>query len=137
MPRVLILNGQRFYFLPSGDGVQIYRIDGNQFRLAASSAGIAPPPTAQREAKQLGQWTWHDSSGTGEPRPDEINWFKKPGEGHYGCFGMDVDDQGNIVFADTPRTAFARSPWARSMPAATRPTTGKRQRTLSQGTNRR
>jgi hypothetical protein len=29
VPRVLTLAGQHFYFLPSGDGVQIYRVGAN------------------------------------------------------------------------------------------------------------
>ncbi|HWE96909.1 MAG TPA: FlgD immunoglobulin-like domain containing protein [Tepidisphaeraceae bacterium] len=108
VPRVLKFGDHTFYFLPSGDGVQIYRVDsgkdpgaGKAFHLAALVGGRSPMPDGQREGKQLGQWTWHDADGQGEPKPDQINWFKKPGEGHYSCFGMDADAAGNIVFANT------------------------------------
>ena len=101
VPRVLKYHDHPFYFLPSGDGVQVYRIEEEQMHLAALLGGRGPAPDGRREAKQLGQWTWHDADGTGEPKPEEINWFKKPGEGKYSCFGMDVDAGGNVVFADT------------------------------------
>jgi hypothetical protein len=104
VPRVLTLGDHSFYFLPSGDGVQIYRLDGiigKVFHLAALVGGRSPAPDGSKESKDLGQWTWHDADGSGEPKPEQINWFKQPGQGHYSCFGMDVDAAGNIIFANT------------------------------------
>ena len=103
MPRVLKIGDHQFYFLPSGDGVQVYRFrdTGKASQLAALIGGRSPAPDGSKESKELGQWTWHDIDGHGKPALDEINWFKKPGEGHYSCFGMDVDAAGNIIFANT------------------------------------
>jgi hypothetical protein len=100
VPRVLSLNGHKFYFLPSGDGVQVYRIEEKQLKLASLLGGRSPAPDGQSESKLLGQWSWHDASGAGEPKPNEIDWFKNAGEGQYSCLGMDVDSRGNIIFAD-------------------------------------
>lgn len=99
VPRVLRLGKGEFYFHPSGDGVQVYRIAGGVLRLAALVGGQWPSPDGTR-AKDLGQWTWHDARGDGRPAPEEILWYKQPGQGAYACFGMDVDQQGNIWFAN-------------------------------------
>ena len=100
VPRVLHQGNADFYYLPSGDGVQIYRIDGRTLRLCSMLGGRSPMPDGAHEGKQLGMWTWHDAAGHGEPKPDEIQWFKQPGEAHYDTFGMDVDADGNIFFAN-------------------------------------
>lgn len=108
VPRVLKLGAHDFCFLPTGDGVQVYRIDkskaagrGPAFHLAAMLGGRSPTPDGQKEGKELGQWSWHDLAGEGLPRPGSFDWFKKPGQGRYSCFGMDVDPAGNIIFANT------------------------------------
>ena len=102
--RVLHLGDHDFVFLPMGDGVQCYRVDGNVMRLAALLGGRDPgpggkPPRGSKE--KLGQWTWADTKGTYAPADNEIRWFKQPGLAKYTCFGMDVDAAGNIVFANS------------------------------------
>ena len=101
VPRVLRLGGHDFYFVPTGDGVQVYRIDGKVLRLVALVGGRDPAPDGTAHGHDLGQWTWHDSAGTGQPKPADIQWFKQPGQGHYSVFGTDVDAAGNIWFANT------------------------------------
>jgi len=117
VPRILKLGANHFYFHPSGDGVQVYRVrdtcrpkfgsdgivyqeDYKLLRLAALVGGKDPAPDGTIRTAALGQWTWHDAEATGEVEPEDVLWFKKPGEGKYGCFGMDVDQEGNIWFAD-------------------------------------
>ncbi|MGD0092911.1 MAG: FlgD immunoglobulin-like domain containing protein [Planctomycetota bacterium] len=100
VPRILKLGQKRFYFHPSGDGVQVYRVDGKVLHLAAMLGGKDPAPDGTVRTATLGQWTWHDAGGTREVKPEDVLWFKKPGEGKYGCFGMDVDQEGNLWFSD-------------------------------------
>jgi sugar lactone lactonase YvrE len=99
VPRVLRLGKNDFYFYPSGDGVQIFRIEGKVLRLAALVGGRDPGPEGAKSDRQ-GEWSWHDASGSGIPKPDEIRWFKKPGEANYAVFGMDSDDDGDLWFAN-------------------------------------
>ncbi|MCY3024670.1 MAG: hypothetical protein NTW87_37335 [Planctomycetota bacterium] len=100
VPRVLKLGQNRFYFQPSGDGVQVYRIDGKVLRLAAAIGGSDPAPDGTIRTAKLGQWSWHDANGAGELKAEDVQWFKKQGEGKYACFGMDVDQEGNIWFGE-------------------------------------
>jgi len=99
VPRVLRLGKSDFCFFPTGDGVQVYRVDRNVLRLAALVGGRSPSSDGS-QAKELGQWTWHDANGAGEPAPSEIVWFKQPGQASYNVFGMDVDQQGSIWFGN-------------------------------------
>lgn len=101
VPRLLKFGENHFYFIPSGDGVQVYRLERKVFHLAALVGGRSPSPDGQKEDGKLGQWTWHDEIGDGVPQPQQINWFKKPGEGHYSVFGTDVDAHGSIWFANS------------------------------------
>ncbi len=110
VPRLLKLGDNHFYFIPSGDGVQIYRMEGKVFHLSALIGGRSPSPDGRKEAEKLGQWTWRDEIGDGVPQPQQINWFKKPGEGHYSVFGIDVDSQGNIWFANAETQSIVMIP---------------------------
>ncbi|CEK13812.1 flagellar hook capping protein [Chthonomonas calidirosea] len=106
VPRILTFQGRRFLFLPTGDGVQVYRLEGHVLHLAALVGGRDPDATGKSHYWQQPhpsppqQWTWHDQHGTGHPQMNEILWFKPPGKGTVNVFGMDVDDQGNIWFAN-------------------------------------
>lgn len=62
--------------------------------------GSDPAPDGTMRTAKLGQWSWHDTNGTGAVKPEDIAWFKKQGEGKYACFGMDVDQEGNIWFGE-------------------------------------
>ncbi len=101
VPRAIRFGNNTFFFMCTGDGVQVYRVDKGAFRLAALVGGRSPSPDGEKEGKQLGQWTWHDAVGDSDPKADQINWFKKPGEGRYSVFGVDVDAHGDIWFANT------------------------------------
>jgi hypothetical protein len=105
VPRILTFQGHHFLFLPTGDGVQVYRLEGHTLHLAALVGGRDPDATGQSHWQQLApslpqQWTWHDQHGTGYPQANEILWFAPPGKGNVIVFGMDVDDEGNIWFAN-------------------------------------
>ena len=104
-PRVLRLNGADFFFSPSGDGVQVYRIGPKGFQLAALVGGKDPTydGKTKRDAPpgDAPMWTWSDTNGNGVVDEAEIRWFVKPGEKgthRYATFGMDVDAQGNLWF---------------------------------------
>ena len=100
VPRVLRLGTNDFFFAPTGDGVQVYRVDGSVLRLAAMVGGSDPRPNGVT-TNGTSEWSWHDAKGTATPTNDEIQVFKEPGKwGAYSCFGMDVDAHGNIWFAD-------------------------------------
>jgi hypothetical protein len=100
VPRVLTIGGVEFFFDPTGDGMQVYRIDGATFHLVTLVGGQDPAPDGSLRSLPTGQWTWSDINGTGQPTADEIRWFRPPGLASYRTLGMDVDRQGNIWFAD-------------------------------------
>ncbi|WP_422926645.1 FlgD immunoglobulin-like domain containing protein [Singulisphaera sp. PoT] len=99
VPRVLSFGGHDFYFMPTGDGVEIYRIDGDAFHLASIVGGRDPAPDASIRNLPQQQWTWSDADGTGVPKTSEINWSTSSA-GTYSTLGMNVDGQGNIWYAD-------------------------------------
>gem|GEM_PF-1674169 len=107
VPRVLSIGGNEYFFDPTGDGMQIYRIDGPAFHLVGLVGGNDPAPNAGLKGLPAGQWTWSDVSGTGLPSPGEINWFQSTEQARYATFGMDVDRQGNIWFVEL----YSRSVW--------------------------
>lgn len=100
VPRVLSIGGTDFFFNPTGDGMQVYRIDGPAFHLAALVGGNDPAPDGTLRTEPTGEWTWSDLHGTGQPATSELRWFAQPGQGTYRTLGMDVDRQGNLWFAD-------------------------------------
>ncbi len=104
--RVLKLGEGAFVFMPMGDGVQVYRAEGRVHRLAAMVGGRDPMPDgADPDGKPrnapLRKWAWSDEDGDGIVDEREVRYLNKPAEERYGCFGMDVDEDGNVVFADT------------------------------------
>jgi len=113
-PRLLKLGEAEFYFKPTGDGVQVFRIVGKTLRPAAMLGGKDPSPEGERHGQKLGQWSWHDADGDGQIEAEEFAWFKQPGEGKYGTFGMKVDERGDLWFCNQqgggiwriPRSAF-------------------------------
>jgi hypothetical protein len=99
IPRLLRRDGHDLFFTARGDGMQVYRRQDNALVPAALIGGREPDPFGNRD-KQGGQreWTWHDANGDGKVGKDEINWFKRPGESDYFHFGMNVDQQGNLLY---------------------------------------
>ena len=106
VPRVLRLGTNDFFFAPTGDGVQVYRVDGPVLRLASMVGGADPRPPGVT-TNGTSEWSWHDAKGTATPTNDEIQVFKEPGKwGAYNCFGMDIDAHGNIWFAQPSRSIW-------------------------------
>lgn len=99
-PKWVVLGGNKFFFFGIGDGMQAYRLQGNALRFVAAIGGRSPDPTGESDKQALGQWTWTDANGDGKVDETEITWFKKPGEGRYGAFGMNVDPHGNVLFCE-------------------------------------
>ena len=111
VPRLLKFGGNEFWFMPTGDGVQVYRIESKE--LAASGAD-AQPSGGMRLVSILGggspgpdgkngptvQWTWTDPGQSGKVDPKDIVIFKKGSEAKHAVFGVDVDKQGNIWFGE-------------------------------------
>ena len=99
------LGKNEFFLQCYGDGLQAYRRSGDLFKLVAMVGGVNPRPDGlyndrvpNEQKQQLGQWTWTDQNGNNKPDDNEVAWFKKPGEGRYAVFGMNTDDQGNILY---------------------------------------
>lgn len=97
VPRVLRIGARDFVFMPTGDGVQVYRVDGGVLRLASLVGGRDPDPTGDKGKGKVSQWTWSDVLGTGRPDPAAI----RPVDDHYTCFGMDVGPDASVWFANT------------------------------------
>jgi sugar lactone lactonase YvrE len=110
VPRLLRLEGREFWFMPTGDGLQVYRLDGQALRLACLVGGGWPDAEGKRG--QVGQWTWSDTRGDGRVQPQDIRWFKQPGQARYAVFGLDVDSQGNIWFGELHTHAIWTVPLA-------------------------
>lgn len=97
--------GAEHVYTPTGDGVSVWRVTPRGLRLAALLGGRDPDPAGVRESdgKKLGRWAWTspDREG-GLPKPEEVRWFRKPGEkdAPYAVFGMDVDREGNVWFGE-------------------------------------
>src|SRR5439155_2173507 len=85
-----------FVFLPTGDGIQVYRADGAILKLASLVGGHDPAPTGDK-SDRITKWTWSDEKGTAKPDPAQI----KTTDDRYTCFGMDVDAHANVWFANT------------------------------------
>jgi hypothetical protein len=100
VPRILSIAGSQFYFMPNGDGVQIYQIEDGIYHLASIIGGDSPAPDGSSGTEAAGQWTWDDATGTGIPTAAEMHWFTSPGQVQYPAETMNVDDAGNIWFAN-------------------------------------
>jgi len=103
VPRWVTLGGQRFFYFANGDGIQAYRLvregDSPALHFAMALGGREPDPDG-KSSKTLGQWTWTDANANRTVDPSEVKWFKKPGEGRFAVFGMNVDVQGNVLYCD-------------------------------------
>lgn len=122
-PRVLGFDDREFVYMPTGDGVQVWRVGRDGFRLAALVGGKDPTHDGKNRHHpdwpkgEAGMWTWSDADGNGAVDEPEVRWLKKHGEKSphvYATHGMDVDQQGNIWFPNhhprsiwkIPRTGF-------------------------------
>jgi hypothetical protein len=96
VPRVLRIGQADFLFLPTGDGVQVYRADHGVLKLASLVGGHDPGPTGDK-SDHITKWSWSDEKGTAKPDPAQIKTL----DDRYTCFGMDVDAHANVWFANT------------------------------------
>jgi len=71
-PRALTLNGHDFYILPSGDGVQVYRMGERTWQLAAMIGGRRPASDGSRDKQRPEFWSWSDPGTTGQPAPQDF-----------------------------------------------------------------
>ncbi|MDP6380006.1 MAG: FlgD immunoglobulin-like domain containing protein [Phycisphaerae bacterium] len=110
VPRIIELGGTTFVFFATGDGVQVYRMGKQAFELAAMLGGSHPSPDGGGSKGGRGQWTWNNAKGTPLPRPEDVNWFRKPGKGKYQCMGMDIDKDGNIWFGNLSTSSIWQIP---------------------------
>ena len=133
VPRLLRLGGKDFWFMPTGDGLQVYRVDGEVLRLA-SILGAGWPDPRGKQGKP-GQWSWSDAAGDGKVDAGEVKWFKKPGKANYAVFGVDVDARGDVWLGEHHTRAIWTVPragldqrgnptydWARARQAVTKDT---------------
>jgi hypothetical protein len=129
VPRLLELGGHEFWFMPTGDGVQVYRVEGSTsepqevsknaskqpaaasgMRLVSILGGGSPGPDGKNGPAS--QWTWTDASDEGRVAAIDIKIFKKAGEAHHAVFGVDVDLQGNVWFGEQNTQAIWTVPMA-------------------------
>ncbi len=116
----LTLGGHSFFFQCYGDGVQVYRREGDTVKLAAMVGGHNPLPDGtyddlqpQDKRKPLGQWTWSDPGTDGVVHEGDVVWFAQPGKGRYAVFGMNIDTHGNLIYCDHYTRAIWELPMAR------------------------
>ncbi|OGV52791.1 MAG: hypothetical protein A2X45_00040 [Lentisphaerae bacterium GWF2_50_93] len=111
--RIQKLGGKEFLFQSYGDGLQVFRREGEFYRPAAMFGYRNPMPDGRywdtlpgehnEKLKKYptGFWSWHDANCNGKVEDEEVNWFKKPGEKfdllH---FGVNVDKDGNGLLCD-------------------------------------
>ncbi|HEX3998059.1 MAG TPA: FlgD immunoglobulin-like domain containing protein [Pirellulales bacterium] len=101
VPRLLKFGEHKFWFMPTGDGVQVYRIDETGgMRLAAILGSSSPDVEGNPRGSGGGQWSWSDTKGDGKLLPAEVQWFKKPGQQRHAVFGVDVDSHGDAWFGE-------------------------------------
>ena len=79
VPRLLKLSGHEFWFMPTGDGVQVYRISNSGMRLVSILGGGSPDAEGNRQGKPA-QWTWAATTDDAKPTPADIHWFAEPGK---------------------------------------------------------
>jgi sugar lactone lactonase YvrE len=121
--RLQRLGKNEFLFQSYGDGLQVYRREGEVYRLAAMFGSRNPMPDGvywdtlpgehsdKLRQHPFGLWSWHDENGNGKVDDAEISWFKKPGESfdllH---FGVNVDKDGNGLLCDHVTNAVFEMP---------------------------
>jgi hypothetical protein len=119
VPRILKMDGADFAFMPTGDGVQVYRIGKKACPPAAMVGGTDPTWDGRRKVKgEVAVWTWSDADGNGAVDPAEVRWLVKPEDVtpgakpafRYSTFGMEVDREGHIWFANNNGKGIWRLP---------------------------
>jgi sugar lactone lactonase YvrE len=113
-PRVCRIGKNDFFYMPSGDGVQVYRIDksnGNPIFKLVSILGRAQPLPDGKNSEFVWKpenfylWSWHDEQGDNTPQPEEIIYWSKPEDKkplwQYGPMTVDADK--NIWIASYDR----------------------------------
>ncbi|HUS92888.1 MAG TPA: FlgD immunoglobulin-like domain containing protein [Phycisphaerae bacterium] len=118
--RLMKLGAAEFFCQCYGDGLQVYRRgDDGLYRLAAMVGGQNPMPDGRyndrlppEQRQKLGQWTWTDADGNANVDDAEVVWFRKPGQGRYAVFGMNVDAKGNVLYCDHHTRAIWELPLA-------------------------
>ena len=81
-------------------------------RMRLASILGAGDPDAEGKRGKPGQWSWSDAAGDGQVSPQEVRWFKRPGEARYAVFGVDVDSKGDVWFGELHSKAIWTVPMA-------------------------
>lgn len=111
VPRVVTLGSNEFYYTGQGDGMQVYRREGETLQPCTRVGGRWPTVDGRRDEKgPLGQWTWHDANGDRRVDGGEVAWYLKPGSGKYSLFGMNVDVKGNLLYCDQETRSICELP---------------------------
>lgn len=117
VPRVVKMGGKDLYYMPTGDGMEIFQIDsptapgrGPVLKLAAVIAGSQPLPDGTNaprpwERKTFYLWSWHDAAGDHTPTPPTIHIASSPASRRtlWQHGPMDVDAEGTIWFVSYDR----------------------------------
>jgi len=123
VPRVVRLGPRDFYYMPTGDGLEVFRIDQKQgeqrgpvMRLCSVIAGNQPLPNGTSTTRPWIRdvwflWSWHDSEGSHHPDPLTMEYAMRPHVGKefpWQHGPMDVDSKGDIWFVSYDRGGRAR-----------------------------
>jgi hypothetical protein len=112
VPRLLKLGDNKFWFMPTGDGVQVYRVGKHGMDLAAILGSSSPDVQGNPRGSNGGQWSWSDTKGNGKLSQADVQWFKKPGQQRHAVFGVDVDSHGDVWFGELNTHAIWTVPMA-------------------------
>jgi sugar lactone lactonase YvrE len=108
--RLQKLGGNEFLFQAYGDGLQVYRREGEVYRLASMFGRNNPfPDGTYRDTIPENQcppskepWSWHDANGNGQVNEEEITWLKDELDPRIDSahFGINVDKAGNALLCE-------------------------------------
>lgn len=122
VPRIVSFGDKHFFFLPSGDGMQIFRIVQSAakdrapiFQLAAAINGNNPLPDGTIPSqpwlpRNHFLWSWHDAKNIHGKVINDVEFAQRPADGQqYWQRGpMDVDAAGDLWFVSYVRGTGSR-----------------------------
>ena len=118
--RIQKLGETEFLFQGYGDGLQVYRKEGDVYRLASMFGRANPFPEGvyrdlmKEEERRPNEavWSWSDLDGNGKVDVEEVNWITdKEIVSSFHNFGFNIDRDGNALMCndavtEVPLTGF-------------------------------
>ncbi len=107
--RLQKIGEHEFLFQGYGDGLQVYRREGDVFRLASMFGRANPFPDGvyhdamkenERRPKEA-VWSWNDTDGNGKVHEEEVVWITNSQVvSSFHNFGFSVDREGNALMCN-------------------------------------